>query len=150
MFRYPLVAVLAALGLLALLGSPADAGQKQTQTEAMFVSYDAEAHTITVEVSRTGTGRGAKVPDHLRLKRGEQATFNVKESGSVLSATIVKSKEGTRMKFQELKPGVKVFVFWVPDEKDENARFARSISVYVAAQDWKGAEDAEVPAASAD
>ena len=62
-------------------------------------------------------------------------------------ATIVKSKQGTRMGFDELTPGSKVFVFWVPDAKDENARFARSISVYVAAQDWKGARDAEVPAA---
>lgn len=149
MFRHPLAASLAALGLLALLGTaPAEARQKQTQTEATFVSYDADAHMITVEVRRTGRGRGPKLPPQLRLKRGEQVTFNVKESGSVLTATIVKSKEGTRMTFEELKPGVKVFVFWVPDEKDDNARFARSISVYVAAQDWTGAEDAEVPAAA--
>ena len=150
MFRHPLAVSLAALGLLALLGTPAEARQKQTQTEATFLSHDADAHTITVEVRRTGRGRGPKLPTQLRLKRGEQATFNVKESGSVLTSTVVKSKIGTRMTFEELKPGVKVFVFWVPDEKDDNARFARSISVYVAAQDWTGAEDAEVPAAAAD
>lgn len=151
MFRHPLAVSLFALGVLALLGSmPAEARQKQTQTEATFLAYDADAHTITVEVRRTGRGRGAKLPAHLKLKRGEQATFNVKEGGSVLTSTVVKSKEGTRMKLQQLEPGVKLFVFWVPDPKDDNARFARSISVYVAAQDWKGAKDAEVPAAAAE
>jgi len=53
-------------------------------------------------------------------------------------------------RIEDLRPGTKVFVFWVPDEKEDNARFARSISVYVAAQDWKGAQDADVPAAGAD
>ena len=67
-----------------------------------------------------------------------------------MTSTIVKSRKGTRMQFDQLQPGYKVFVFWIPDEKDENARFARSISIYVAAQDWKGARDAEVPAAPAD
>ena len=150
MFRHPLAASLAVLGLLAFLGTaPAEARQKQTQTEATFLSYDADAHTITVEVRRTGRGRGPKLPPQLRLKRGEQATFNVKESGSVLTSTVVKSKEGTRMSFQQLKPGVKLFVFWVPDEKDDTARFARSVSIYDAIQNWTNAEDAEVPAAPA-
>jgi hypothetical protein len=152
MFRHALAAGLAALGLLALLGAaPAAARQQQTQTEATFLSYDADAHTITVEVRRTGRGRGPKPPPQLKLKRGQQATFHVKEGGSLLTSTVVKSKEGTRMTFRDLVPGVKVFVFWVPDEKDRNARFARSISVYVSAQEWKGGvEDLEVPAARAD
>lgn len=151
MFRHPLASTLVAVGLLALLGTvPAEARQRQTQTEATFLAYDAASHTITVEVRRTGRGKGPKLPPELLLKRGEQATFNVKEDGSVLTATVVKSEQGTRMAFPQLKPGVKVLVYWVPDEKNANARFARSISVYVAAQDWKGAEDAEIPAAPAD
>jgi len=151
MFRHPLAFTLVVVGLLALMGTlPAEARQKQTQTEATFLSHDAATHTITVEVRRTGRGKGPKLPPQLLVKRGAQATFNVKEEGSVLTATVVKSKEGTRMSFEKLKPGVKVLVFWVPDEKDGNARFARSISVYVAAEDWKGAEDVELPAAAAD
>jgi hypothetical protein len=63
MFRHPLAASVVALGLLALLGTlPAEARQKQTQTEATFLGYDASAHTITVEVRRTGRGRGPKLP----------------------------------------------------------------------------------------
>ncbi len=151
MVRHPIAASLIALGVLALLAAaPAEARQKQTQTEATFLSYDAEAHTINVKVRRTGRGTGAKLPPQLRLKRGQEATFNVKESGSVLTATVVKSKEGTRMGFDQLQPGVKVFVFWVPDTKDENARFARSISVYTSAEEWAGSEEAELPAAAAD
>ncbi len=150
MFRHPLLALLSALCLLAALApATAEAGrQRHTQTEAEFLSWDPEAHTITVKVRRTGRGKGPKLPPQLKIKRGEEVTFNVKETGSVLTATIVKSKEGTRMDFDQLVPGSKVFVFWVPDEKDADARFARSISIYVAAQDWKGAEDATPPAAA--
>jgi hypothetical protein len=151
MRHHLLPAIAAALGLFVLLGTaPAQARQNQTQTEATFLSHDTDAHTITVEVLTPRRSGGANPPKNLRLKRGEHATFNVKESGSVLTSTIVKSREGTRMTFEKLTPGVKVFVFWVPDEKDDSARFARSISVYVAAQDWGNAEDVEVPAAAAD
>ena len=140
-----LALALAASCLVAAISSePAQARPKQTQTEAEFVSYDAEAHTVTVKVRKPA--KGAKPPRHLKLKRGKAATFNVKESGSVLTATIVKNTHGTRASFEDLKPGVKLFVYWVPDEKDENARFARSLSVYVAAQDWGNAED--VPAST--
>ena len=150
MFRHPLRALLASLCLLAVFGPvPAEAGRpKQTQTEATFLSWDPDTHTITVKVRRTGRGKGPKPPEQLRIKRGQEVIFNVKESGSVMTSTIVKSKEGTRMGFEQLMPGSKVFVFWVPDEKDENARFARSITIYVAAQDWKGARDYTPPAAA--
>ena len=150
MFRHPLFALLAAFCLLAVFGpAPAEAGRpKQTQTEATFLSWDADAHTITVKVRRTGRGKGPKLSKQLRIKRGQEVTFNVKETGSVLTSTIVKSKQGTRMDFEQLTPGSKVFVFWLPDEKDENARFARSIAIYVAAQDWKGSGDVAPPAAA--
>ena len=126
------VAVFSVVAVFA--SNSAQARPKQTQTEATFVSYDAEAHTMTVKVVKPT--KGPKPPRHLLPKRGKEATFNVKESGSVLTATIVKSSEGTRAKFTDLTPGEKLIVFWVPDEKDENARFARSISVYRAPEDW--------------
>ena len=70
----------AALGfLVALAPAAAEARPKQTQTEAEFVSYDSEAHTVTVMVRKPG--KGAKPPRHLRLKRDKPASFNVKESG---------------------------------------------------------------------
>lgn len=148
MLRHPLVTGLAALGLLVVLGAaPAEARQQQIQTEATFLGYDAAAHTITVEVIRTGRGTGPKLPPQLKLKRGEKATFKVKETGSVLTATVVKSKEGTRIDFERLQPGAKVYVYWMPDAKDDSARFARSIAVYTNPEHWVGSENVEVPAA---
>lgn len=133
---------------VAFAAPPAEAGRtKQTQTEATFLKWDRDAHTITVKVRRTGRGKGPKLPKELRIKRGQEVTFNVKETGSVLTSTIVKSKVGTRMSFEDLRPGSKVFVFWAPDEKDESARFARSIAIYTSSEEWKGSK--EVPAAPA-
>ena len=140
----PSILFAALVFLVALAPASAEARVRQTQTEAEFVSHDAEAHTVTVMVRKSG--KGAKPPRHLRLKRGKPATFNVKESGSVLTATIVKGDRGTRVSFDDLKPGVKLYVYWVPDAKDENARFARSLSVFVEAQDWGNAEDVPMPA----
>jgi hypothetical protein len=130
-----LVTALAALGMLVgVAGEPAHARPKQTQTEANFLSYDAEASTVTVKVRKPG--KGARPPRHLKLKRGKEAVFKVKLGGSVLTSTIVKTVDGRRGAFADLQPGVKIFVFWVPDEKDKNARFARSISVYVPPEEW--------------
>jgi hypothetical protein len=137
----------AALGfLVALAPAAAEARPKQTQTEAEFVSYDSEAHTVTVMVRKSG--KGAKPPRHLRLKRGKPASFNVKESGSVLTATIVKGADGRRASFDDLESGVKLYVYWVPDEKDEDARFARSLTVFVATEDWNNAEDVPIAASA--
>ena len=58
----------------------------------------------------------------------------------MLTATTVKGPEGTGGSFEDLKPGVKLFVYWVPDEKNENARFARSPTVFVATEDWNNSE----------
>ena len=118
---------------------------RSAQTEALFVSYDAEAATVTVKVRKPG--KGARPPRHLKLKRGKQAVFKVKDGGSVLTSTIVKNMDGRRGRFTDLQPGAKVFVFWVPDEQDENARFARSISVFVPVEEL--GELAEPKAANA-
>ena len=140
------VAIAAGCLLASFAGEPAQARSKQTQTEAEFISYDSDAHTVTVMVRKPN--KGARPPRHLRLKRNKPATFNVKESGSVLTATIVKNTQGTRASFDDLKPGVKLFVYWVPDEKDENARFARSLAVYNAVEDWGNAEDVPMAASA--
>jgi len=128
------VTSIAILGLLVLVGPlPAAAQGKQIQTEAEFISYDAEAGTVTVKVRKPG--KGAQPPRNLRLRRGEEAQFNVKAEGSVLTRTTVKLDDGTAGSFEDLQPGRKLQVYWLPDPKDENARFARSISVFVPAEE---------------
>lgn len=128
------VTSIAIFGLLGLGGpTPAVAQGKQIQTEAEFVSYNAEASTVTVKVRKPG--KGAQPPRNLRLRRGEEAEFNVKAEGSVLTRTTVKLDDGTAGSFEDLQPGRKLQVYWLPDPNDENARFARSISVFVPAEE---------------
>lgn len=129
-----ILAALAGLGLLFLAASPALAARgTQTQTEAEFISYDAEASTITVKVRKAG--KGATPPSHLRLRRGREASFNVKSEGSVLTRTTVKLDDGTAGEFSDLQAGRKLLIYWIPDPDDKDARFARSISVFVPAEE---------------
>jgi hypothetical protein len=134
MYARSFLIAIATIGLVFAFTAPeALAKGKQTQTEAEFLSYDGEASTITVKVRKAG--KGAKPPRNLKLKKGKEAIFNVKSEGSVLTRTTVKLQDGTAGEFEDLQAGRKVQVFWVPDPKDENARFARSISVFVPAED---------------
>lgn len=106
---------------------------KQTETEAEFISFNAEAKTITVKIRKSG--KGAKPPRNLKLSKGKKADFNVEPEGSVLKRTTVKLQDGTGGKFEDLQAGRKVLIFWMPDPNDENARKARSISVFVPAEE---------------
>lgn len=126
-------AALAVLGLL-LAGARASAQKSsQTETEGEFVRYDAEAGTMTIQVRKPG--KGAKPPRQLKLKKGKEGVFKVKAEGTVLTRTTVKLQNGTAGAFTDLEPGRKVLVFWITDPEDENARFARSVSVFVPAED---------------
>lgn len=137
--RVGLVA-LAAVGLLLVAGAPARAAEsKQIETEGEFVSFDAEGSTVTVKVIKPG--KGARPPRELKLKKGQDASFNVKQTGTVLTRTTVKMQDGTAGTFSDLQPGRKVKVFWIPDPENAKARMARSISVFVPAEEQ--GEDAE-------
>jgi hypothetical protein len=134
------LAAFAAVGLLVCVAAPAlGAKSKQTETEAEFVSFNEEAKTITVKVIKPG--KGAKPPKELKLRKGKEADFNVIAVGSVLKRTTVKMQDGTAGGFEDLEPGRKVRIFWIVDPKDDKARQARSISVFVPAEEQ--GEDAE-------
>ena len=69
-----------AFGIALVIASTAAAAKvKSIQTEAKFISFDAEALTVTVKIRKTG-----KKPkdSELALKKGKEATFTVRE-GSV-------------------------------------------------------------------
>ena len=136
--RLGVVAVAAVLFVWAGTAQAADPKSKQIETEAEFVSYDAAAKAITVKVRKPG-----KAPENkaLKLRNGEEAKFNVKPEGSVLVRTTVKLQNGTAGSFDDLEAGRKVRVFWIEDPADKKARQARSISVFVPAEEQ--GEDAE-------
>ena len=96
---------------------------KSVQTEAEWVSFDAEAKTVTVKVKKPGRGKAAK-----GLKRGRQASFHVKPEGSVLTRTTV-AVNGRKAELTDIPAGKTVNIYWIPDDKDKEARFARKIDV---------------------
>jgi hypothetical protein len=95
--------------------------EKSVQTEADWVAYDADAQTVTVKVVKPGSGAKG-------LSAGKDAVFNVKAEGTVLTRTTVKVN-GKAGKLTDIMAGKRVMIYWKPDEKDPNARFARSIDV---------------------
>ena len=130
--------VAAALALGAAGPAAAQTKTKSTQTEARWVEFDAEAKTVTVKVVKPGRGKNAR-----KLKRGREATFAVKPEGSVLTRTTV-AINGQKADLTDIAPGKTVNVYWVPDEKDEQGKFARKIDVIMSEEEFNeryGIED---------
>ena len=137
---------LAALGaaaciclLAAALASTAQAQpkSKSIQTEAEWVSFDAESSTVTVKIKRPGRGKAAK-----GLKRGKQASFNVKPEGSVMTRTSV-AVNGRKGELTDIPKGKTVNIYWIPDDKDTEARFARKIDVIFSEAELEARSTAE-------
>ena len=112
-------------GLLLMTGaSTASAKEaKSTRNEAEWVKYDAEGKTVTLKIKKQGLGENAAV-----LKVGQQAVFNVKPEGSVLTRTSV-AINGKKGELKDIPVGKTVLVYWIPDPADAKARFARKIDV---------------------
>jgi len=110
------------------LDAPA-AEQKSTRNEAEWIKYDAAAKTVTMKVKKAGLGPGAS-----KLKVGQQAVFNVKPEGSVLSRTSV-AVNGKKGELTDIPAGKTVLVYWVPDATDAKALFARKIDVILSEQE---------------
>jgi hypothetical protein len=132
------VAARAALVLAVCAGlvGAADVAQaakaKSTQTEAVWVKFDPEARIVVAKVKKPG--KGAKPPRHLQLKKGKEATFKVKPTGSVLTRTTVAIR-GRKAELEDIPEGKTVNIYWVPDPDDDQARFARKIDVILSEQE---------------
>jgi hypothetical protein len=119
-------ALLAGLACLGMAGAAAAQSKgKSIQTEADWVSYDAAASTVTVKVRKPGK----RVKDkEIAIRKGKEATFDVKPEGSVLTRTSVKIN-GRRGELQDIPAGKRVNLYWVVDETMGTKRFARTIDV---------------------
>jgi hypothetical protein len=102
---------------------------KSTRNEAEWVKYDSEGKTVTLKIKKAGLG-----PDAKALKVGQQAVFNVKPEGSVLSRTSV-AINGKKGELTDIPVGKTVLVYWVPEATDAKARFARKIDVIMSEQE---------------
>ena len=111
----------------AIVAGPAHAEKKtkSTVTEAKFISYDEATKLLTVKVLKPG-----KRPENrkLAMKRGKEATFKIKPEGSILVRTSV-TADGMKSSIEEIPADKTLNIYWVPDEKDANARFARKIDM---------------------
>ena len=135
------------LAAVLLLGLGAGVGQakksKSIKTEATFVAYDAEAKTLEVKVKKKGKKPSNKA---LKLKVGKKATFKVKPEGSVLTRTSV-TLDGKRADINEITEGQFLFIYWVPDEVDADARFARKIDMMLSEAEMDARNKARLEAA---
>jgi len=97
--------------LVALAGAmpvrAADEG-KSERSNGKFVSYDAARQSIAIK------------------EAGREQTYQVKAEGSVLTRTTL-TMNGKVAKFEDLKPGMIVIVYWKPDTADANKRNARKV-----------------------
>jgi hypothetical protein len=121
------LAVLAVAGIVALaVGAPAFASGPQTKTtsnEAEWLGFDAETSTVSAKILKAGKG-----PNRAKLRTGNQVTFNVIPTGSVLTRTSV-AINGVRGELADIPAGKTVLIYWVPDEKKEGEFFARKVDV---------------------
>lgn len=119
-------AAVLAIGVAAALPTSARAQaprSRSVQTEAVWIAFDAAAEVVTVKVTKPGRGASARA-----LKPGREARFRVEPEGSVLTRTTV-SINGRKGELSDIPEGKTVNVYWVPDETDADARFARKIDV---------------------
>ncbi len=121
---------IAAVAVVSLVAAAPDAQaqrkSKSTQSEAKWIKFDPETNQVTVKVTKPG--KGAKPPKELKLKRGKEASFKVKPTGSILARTSV-AINGRKGELADIPEGKTVNIYWVPDENDKTARFARKIDV---------------------
>ena len=118
------------LFIAALAGAAQAQSGKSIRTEAEFIAFDAAANTVTVKVTKPGSGKHAE-----KLRRGREAVFKVKPTGSVLSRTTV-SIEGRKANIGDIPAGKTVNVYWRPDEADKTLRFARKIDVIMTLEEF--------------
>ena len=92
---------------------------------------------VTVKIKKPGRGKAAK-----SLKRGKEASFNVKPEGSVMTRTTV-AVNGRKGELADIPKGKTVNIYWIPDEKDKEARFARKIDVSFSEAELEARSSAE-------
>jgi hypothetical protein len=105
--------IAAAIAAAALAAAPAARAADSVKTErssGKLVSYDAATETIVMK------------------EKGKDQAYAVEPEGSVLTRTTV-TMNAKPAKFDELRPGMIMIVYWKPDPADAGKRFARKIDV---------------------
>jgi hypothetical protein len=112
-----------------MLGAPAGAAEKTTQTEARWIAYDAATKSVKVKVDKPGKG-----PNKDKLKRNQEVSFRVVPEGSVLVRTSV-AINGVKGELTDIPADKKVNVYWLPDPENKDGYFARKIDVVLSEEE---------------
>ena len=124
------IALIGALlvGLAVVVAAPQAVAQskgKSIQTEGKWVQFDSDAATVTIKILKPGKRPKLK---EAGLKKGKEATFDVKPEGSVLTRTTV-AVNGKKGEITDIPEGKTVIIYWVEDPAKGTKRFARKIDV---------------------
>lgn len=98
---------------------------KSTKTEAKFVSYEPNTKTLTVKVLKAGPKPKNR---KLTMKAGKRAKFKIKPEGSILARTSI-TADGQRASIEDIPENKTLNIYWIPDERDPDVRFARKIDM---------------------
>jgi len=127
--------------LLALLVVQLTAGEsvaqgksKSIQSEARWVSFDADAKTATVKIVKPGKIRDKQ--QRKQVRPGKQVVFDITPEGSVLTRTTV-AINGMKSEFADIEPGKRVYVYWKVDEAKPHGRYARKIDVIFTREEFE-------------
>ena len=130
--RHPLSLALPLLVALGVATRAIAEEPRSIRTEGQLVAYDAQARTLSLKVSRTGTDESA---DDLAV--GRTVVFQVEPEGSVLNRTSV-SIHGARGTLDAIPRGATLHVYWRPDAADPKHRVARKVDVVAADEEIDG------------
>ncbi len=129
--QFALAGALACLLMPLLSGTTLAQGKsKSTQSEADWISYDAEAQTITVKLRKAGRGPDTELLEKMKNKK---VTFQVKAEGSILSRTTV-AINGLKGALADLPEGKRVNIYWRPT--DDGGFFARKIDAIMSQEEF--------------
>jgi hypothetical protein len=119
----PVAAFACALAVLTYgAATSAQAAEKTTQTQAIWIAFDPAAKTVKVKVDKS-TG-----PNKNKLKKNEEVTFRVVPEGSVLARTSV-AINGVKGELTDIAEGKRVNVYWLTDPENASGYFARKVDV---------------------
>jgi hypothetical protein len=126
----------ALLGGLLIVGLAPEANaekkHKSVQTEAKWVSFDAEAKQVTIKVVKPGKIKDKKLKKE--FKKGKKVTLDVTPEGSIMTRTTV-AVNGMKSEIEKIPVGKRVYVYWVVDDSKPSGRFARKIDVIFSAEE---------------
>ncbi len=110
---------------------------KSVANEAEWVSFDAEAKTVTIKILTESRGNKALAKKFKKtVKRGKQVTVNVTPDGPIRERTSV-AINGRKAGLPDIEAGKRVVLYWIEDPNQAGELFARKIDVLLSFEELR-------------